>query len=259
MKLGVCTTLGNSSIIKNVGYDFVELHVQRDLVTLEDDTIYATALDALQSSSLPCPVANCFIPGHLKLTGRGVDYKILENYVETTLKRAKMAGMDTIVFGSGGARRVPDGFSRDKAWQQLVDFGKLVGGIAENYEVLVVVEPLNKSECNILNTVGETAQYVMAVNQPFIRLLVDAYHWGVENEDYEDIVKYGPLVSHVHIATFPNRNPPGVDACDFRSFFTALHQIDYKGRISIEARWSDFPAEVITAYKTLTDYVNSIS
>ena len=102
MHIGVCTLPNQSSIFANAGFNFIELHVQRDLIPLDGDEAFQTAISAIQSSVLPCPVANCFIPGSHKITGSDADFDLLESYVTVAVTRAYLAGIDTIVFGSGG-------------------------------------------------------------------------------------------------------------------------------------------------------------
>ncbi len=84
---------------------------------------------------------------------------------------------------------------------------------------------------------------------------MDAYHWGLDNDSYDDIVTYGRLLRHVHIATINTHRPPGVELCDFSSFFAALKEAGYKGRISIEARWDDVGAEAAIAFEALSALV----
>jgi sugar phosphate isomerase/epimerase len=195
------------------------------------------------------------VPASLKITGPDADLAKLEAYVEIALSRAARAGMDTIVFGSGGARWIPDGFSRDEAWRQLVAFGKLISPIAERQSITIVVEPLNQRECNVLNTVGESGQYVEEVDHPSFKLLLDTYHWLLDNDSYESILHYGPLVRHVHTATVATRLPPGFEPCDFGPFFRALVEIGYDGRISIEGKWDDIEVRAVKAYGYLEKLV----
>ena len=257
MKIGVCADPEQSTVFADAGFEFIELHVQRDLKTLEDNDVFAVALSVIKSSVLPCSVANCFVPGSLKITGNDVDPDALESYVTKALTRAHLAGIDTIVFGSGGARRIPDGFNRENAWQQLVAFGKMVGPIAQQNGITIAVEPLNLKECNVLTTVGESGRYVEDVKHPAVRLLVDAYHWGVDNDSYDDIVRYGHLISHVHIATINSRRPPGMETCDFSSFFSALREADYSGRVSVEAQWADIESEADIVFDALVSLTTS--
>ena len=101
------------------------------------------------------------------------------------------------MFGSGGARRIPEGFDPKDAHDQLVRFCSMLAPIAWRHGVTVVVEPLNRQECNVLTTVKECAALVREVAQPGLRLLVDAYHLLRDNDSCDDIATHGDLLAHV--------------------------------------------------------------
>lgn len=251
MKLGVCGSPAAAGVVAAAGFDYLEVNVVRDLQPELPDHAVAESLDALRNLPLPAPVANVFLPGTLKLTGDAVDTAALKQYVRTAFARAAAVGVNIIVFGSGGARRIPDGFDRPRAWAQLVDFGRLIGPLAAAHGITIAVEPLNYAECNVLNTVAESAQYVLDVNHPGVRLLVDAYHWARNEESAASIVAAEPLLVHAHIATYTERLAPGQEACDFTPFFHALCATGYTGALSVEARGDVTPAWAQTAYRTL--------
>jgi sugar phosphate isomerase/epimerase len=252
MKLGVCANPNVAPVLAEAGFEFLELHVQNHLkTTVMDEAAFPPELARIKASPVPCVAANCFLPGNLKVTGPDVNRNDLAAYAAVVFERAEQAGIDTIVFGSGGARRIPDEFDREIAWQQLVEFGKLIGPLAQQHNVMVVVEPLNQRECNVLTSVAESGRYVEDVDHPNVRLLVDAYHWLKDDNDYDAIVTYGPLLRHVHIATVATRRAPGVEACDFTDFFRALKESGYDGRISIESGWTDMAAEAPLAFTAL--------
>ena len=242
MLLGVCADPVHGPALARAGFDFLELHVQNHLRTMEaEPAAFEPALAAIRSAGLPCLAANCFLPSSLKVTGPDVDWASLSAYVRRAFERAQRAGIRTIVFGSGGARRIPDGFDRDRAWAQLVRFGRMIGPLAADHDVLVAVEPLNRSlgACNILTSVEESARYVREVGHPAVRLLVDAYHWTLDGDSVEAIIGAADLIRHVHVATVAHRLPPGFEPCDFSAFFEALRVGGYDGPISIEAQWED--------------------
>jgi sugar phosphate isomerase/epimerase len=258
MKYGVCAPIESASILAATGYDFIELHVQRDLKPTQGEDAFAPVAPSIREAAVPAIAANSFVPGDLKITGPEVDLDALEAYACLAFERAARAGLKTIVFGSGGARRIPEGFDRGTAWRQLVQFGQRIGPLATVQDVTVVVEPLNRRECNVLNLIGECAQYVREVNHPAVRLLVDAYHWGVEDDSEEDLVAAMSLIRHAHIATYASRKPPGLEPCDFRPFFRALGRGGYDGPISIEARWSALEQEAATALAALQEAADSV-
>ena len=251
MKFGVCTDFNSASMLAKTGFDFIELHVQSHLKPEEREEAFLPVLKEIKACPIACSAANCFVPGALKITGPDASLDKLCAYVTVAFERAKRAGLATIVFGSGGARHIPDGFDRAEAWKQLVAFGKMIGPLARKNGITVAVEPLNLKECNVLTSVGEGARYVRDVNDPGVRLLADAYHWGLDADSLDDLVAAGPLLRHIHVASFPSREPPGFGTCDLRPFFGALRKGGYDGRVSIECAWSDMPAQASKAMETL--------
>ena len=236
MQFGVCGDMGLAAIAAKASYDYGEWSVAAVLKPRESEDAFRASHDALRRVALPYPVLNCFVPGDLKVTGPDVDQPALEDFVTTSMMRAEAAGVETIVFGSGGARRIPDGFDPRIAHDQLVAFCRMVAPLAHKHGVIVVVEPLNQAECNVLTTVSDCAALVNEVAHPSIRLLVDAYHLLRDGDSYDSIVTHGPLLAHVHIATVPNRFAPAAEDCDFSDFFAALAKAQYTGRVSIEGK-----------------------
>lgn len=251
MKFGVCTSPSTARTAARVGFDYFEMTVGDLLKPKESDSAFNAALAAMRAAALPCPVCNVFIPPDLKITGQQVDLPALEHYVTTACQRAKQAGVEVIVFGSGGARRVPDGFDQAAARRQIIAFLSLLGPIAARNDVTVAVEPLNLVECNILNSVAEVAGVVRAVDHPGIQMVVDAYHLLKDGDSLEDVAAFGELIAHAHIATIPNRLSPGRQPCDFIPFFQALAHGGYDGRISIEGNINNDEAELREALRVM--------
>ena len=231
--------------IARAGYDYFEWGVGPYLKPGEGRPAFEASLLQARKAALPCPVVNGFIPAELKIVGPAVDRAALERYVVAACERAEESGVEIIVFGSGGARRVPDGFDRAKAHDQLVSFCRRLGAIAADHRVTIAIEPLNRGECNILTTVRECAELVSETDRPAVRLHVDAYHLMKDGDSLEDVKTYGGLLAHAHIATVPSRLPPGAEPCDLGGFFRALADGGYGGRVSIEGNISkpdrDFP------------------
>jgi sugar phosphate isomerase/epimerase len=102
--------------------------------------------------------------------------------------------------------------------------------------VTLVVEPLNRGECNIINTVGEALTFVKSVNHRNFQCLVDSYHFWVENEKLEELEKAMASIRHVHVADKDGRVAPGQSpTADYRPFFRGLKRSNYQGAISVEA------------------------
>jgi sugar phosphate isomerase/epimerase len=221
--------------LKATGFDYFEWSVTGLLMPLADDAAFEAALAQAKAAALPCEALNVMLPGELKVTGPEVDFAKLETYAKTMCARAKRAAIQRIVFGSGGARRVPDGFCMDKARGQIIAFLKMLGPHAQAAGVTIAVEPLNRGETNIINSVAEGAGIVREVNHPAIRLLADSYHVMLENEPFDIIVKNLDIMCHMHVSTCAGRLPPGVVPCaGMQQFLRVLRENGYNDRVSVE-------------------------
>jgi sugar phosphate isomerase/epimerase len=235
MKFGVCTTCDASAAAQAAGWDYIEDSVQRLLQGQKPDEQWQGEQQARQSA-LPIAAANLLVPASLKITGPAVDAEALRHYMQRVLHRAKQVGMQVLVFGSGGARQIPEGFDRQQARRQILDFLRTSAPIAAQYGVTIVAEPLNRSECNILNSVAEAMEYVREVNHPNFQCLVDSYHFWLEEEPLEHLRQAMASIKHVHVADKDGRVAPGESGtADYRPFFAVLKQGGYNGRISVEA------------------------
>lgn len=258
MKIGICAAPRQLTDVDVTGVDFCEANVQTLLCPQADETAFAAQLEALKACPLPTPAANCFLPGSLKTTGPEVDDAALDRYVQTALRRAQRAGVRTIVFGSGGSRQVPEGFSRSRALEQIVGFLRRVGPWAADHDVTIVVEPLQQAECNIVNTVDEGRELINAVDMPGVALLADLYHMLREEEGPEAILRAGPLLAHTHVAEKAARTPPGVAGDDFRPFLAALRHVGYGRAMSLECKWDDLKTQLAPAVAELRRQMDEV-
>src|SRR5690606_26144840 len=83
--------------------------------------------------------ANCFLPGGLKVTGPDVDHARLAAYADTAFHRAASLGIRFIVFGSGGARQIPDGWPHAEGFEQFIRALEICAPLAQKHGVVLVV------------------------------------------------------------------------------------------------------------------------
>jgi len=252
-KIGICTGIDNCAVAQNAGYSFLEEGVRGFLVPAEPESVFSPILEKAMKSPLPVTACNSFLPGNMKSVGPNPANEEILSFAETAFKRAKLAGVKIIVFGSGGSRSIPEGFSNEEATRQFVELCKKMAPLAAKQEVVVVIEPLNTKECNFINSVAEGGEIVRAVNHRNIRLLADLYHMKMEDEGPENIIKYGNLLRHVHIAEKEGRSAPGTHGEDFTPYFDALKKVGYKGSISVECKWQDLATQAPAAFRAITD------
>ncbi len=252
MKIGFCTDPATlASLPARPACDFIEGHVVNFLMPEAPDAAFAPHAAAVRACGLPMPAANVLLPATLKCSGPNIDYARLDRYAHTVFRRAQEIGMTLVVFGSAGARMVPEGFPIAKGFEQYVDLLKQFGPLAEENGVTLVVEPLNRGECNLVNTVLEGAEAVRRANTNGVRLLVDLFHMLRNGESPDDLLKVGPLIRHAHLAENKDRAAPGVNGENFRPYLRALRRAGYNDRLALEPIWTDLPNQLGPALQEL--------
>lgn len=242
VQVGFCTTLANLGAAKAAGFDYVELGTSE--IAALSDAAFDEALGRIREAGVAVPATNLFLPATLKVTGPAIDRDQQMAYVKKAFARLERIGTHIVVFGSGGARQVPEGFAKDQAFQQLVDFGRRIAPEAKAHGITVAVEPLRTQETNIINSAEEGLALVNAIADPNFQLMVDFYHLASVKEDPAIIVRARDHIRHLHMANPEGRVfPRSPDEYDYAPFFAALRTIGYDGRISVEASTKDLKTE----------------
>lgn len=242
VQVGYCSNLKTIDAAKAAGFDYLELGTS-EIAALSDADFEATVA-RITEVGLPVPVTNLFIPASIKLTGPATDPQAQMDYVRKALPRLKRLGVGIVVFGSGGARRIPDGFPKEEGWKQLVDFSRRAAAEAKTHDITIAIEPLRRQESNIINSAAEGLELVKDVNHPNFQLMIDFYHLASENEDPEIVIRSKDHLRHLHMANPQGRVfPLKWEEYNYSPFFAALRQIGYDKRISVEASSKDIPGE----------------
>jgi D-psicose/D-tagatose/L-ribulose 3-epimerase len=250
VQVGYCTTLGNVDAARTAGFDYVELSTSE--IAALSDADFEQAAARIQQAGIAVPATNLFLPATLKVTGPAIDREQQMAYVRKAFARLARLGTQIVVFGSGGARHVPDGFPKEQAFQQLVEFGRRIAPEARARGITIAVEPLRHEETNIINSAAEGLALVNAIGDPNFQLMIDFYHLASEKEDPAVIVRAGSHVRHLHTANPQGRVfPRRWEEYDYAPFFAALRQIGYDKRISVEASTKDLPVDAPIAIALL--------
>ena len=242
VRVGYCTGLKNLEAAKAAGFDYVELSATE--VAGLSDADFEAATAKIKEVGLPTPAANLFVPASIRLTGPDTDPDAQMAHVKKVMSRLSKLGVDVIVFGSGGARRIPDGFAKEDAFKQLVDFGRRAANEAKPYNITIAIEPLRKQETNIINSAAEGLELVKAIDHPNFQLMIDFYHLASEQEDPGIVLRAKDHIRHLHTANPQGRVfPLKWEEFDYAPFFANLRAIGYDKRISVEGNTKDLAAE----------------
>lgn len=248
MEIGICMSppaeeLGH--ILRQAGCDYYEPGVARAVME-GDGASFDRTITRWFSGGLEPRSANSFLPGDLPVVGPAVDEAAVSAYLKEALRRARALGLETIVFGSGPARRVPDGFDRGEATEQFVAALRLAAEVAYP-DVTIAAEHLRKVETNLMNSLAEAAELVAAAGADNLALVVDIYHLLAEHEDVGVVRDAAPFIKHVHVSS-PARQPPATTDIEVLSpLFGVLAEIGYDRRCSLECRWEDLATQAAPA------------
>jgi len=147
------------------------------------------------------------------------------------------------VFGSGKARNPPEGFPYERARDQLVSFARALDPMAADNGIVIAMEHLNRGESDVLTGFAEMARFVREADRPHIRLLMDTWHLELEKEPLEDLLQGAGLLVHTHTARLAGRTWPQRSSPQLRGIFSALSELGYDGRMSIEASTENLDAD----------------
>lgn len=258
MKFGVCTGIDNEENVKiaaQSGYDYIECGFQMFANATEEQLLEWEERE--KKYGIYAEAANCFLPNSLPVTGEDVDYDALREFVAKGMKNSARMGLKTVVFGSSGARSIKEGYSYEKAVKQLAYFlREIASPEAAKYGITVVIEPLQKAETNMINTVKEGVMLAALADRDNIRCLADLFHMEQCGDTAEDILMIKDSIFHAHISNPVGKDgkkriyPLSADEFDYKSFIDALNEGSCE-RCSIEAAVSDFSYEAPLAIKML--------
>lgn len=251
IRLGICTPVENAALLKEIGYDYIELGLSK--IALMEDEDYQKLLAAVKASPLPVESVNSMIPSDFRLCSEeGTDEKV-RAYLERAFTRAEELGVSIAVFGSGAARRMPADMSESEAYKLLSQFLRLAARIAEDHYIDIAIEPLRSDECNIVNLVSDAQRLASMTGFRNVGALADLYHMMQEG-DYYDSLDNGIGVIHAHIAEMDFRNfPKASDPCviEYQEFFEHLRSSGYDGRVSIEAHTDNLAKDARESFPLL--------
>jgi sugar phosphate isomerase/epimerase len=100
--------------------------------------------------------------------------------------------------------------------------------------VVLLLEPVNRYETNVVNTIDEGLALISQIDLPNLMLLPDTFHMNIEEASMADgLLRASSLVGYVHFAD-SNRLAPGWGHIDFASLLSALSKIGYTRPIGVE-------------------------
>lgn len=217
--------------LKAMGYDGVEFPL-----FAPDDARYRKVRVELDNLGLECTAVTIATretnPISEEASARRAAVEALKQIIHTT----QLLGGKVLCGPVHSALSHFVGRSRTEAeWGWCVETLREVADFAEQADVTLAVEALNRFESYFLNIAGDTRRLVDDIAHPRIRAMYDTFHANIEERSIPDAVAaLAPVLAHVHISE-NDRGIPGQGLVRWPETFAALKANGYDGWLTIEA------------------------
>jgi sugar phosphate isomerase/epimerase len=174
--------------------------------------------------------------------------------LDDLIRFAAAVGAPLVTVGSFRGRV---GESGAEGRARLADILREAASFAEQQDVRLVVEPMNRFQADCITTTEEGLSFLQEIGHPAVGLLLDTNHMLTEetswNKPFRRAMEAGKLW-HVHLAD-SNRQTPGYGLIDFTPILQTLRDIGYANYLSIEAFTKPDPD---TAARDGIDHIRSL-
>ncbi|MGW2765580.1 sugar phosphate isomerase/epimerase family protein [Streptomyces sp. NPDC001275] len=161
-----------------------------------------------------------------------------QDYLRQCVDAAHALGSPVVagpVYSAVGRTWRMDRAGRSAAYEEWREHMALVVEHAAAAGVRLAVEPLNRYETSLLNTVGQTLEALEGLPEQVIGIALDTYHQNIEESSLPAAVREAAgRIVHVQVCA-NDRGTPGADHLDWPGFLTALHETGYGGALCIES------------------------
>ena len=267
MKYALCNELFGSielskaaEISKKAGYNGIEFAPYTVFGTFSADYVKAgikNITKSLKDNDL------AFVGFHWLLVDNSSDSRPMslvspdKAYRDAALERLKLLlsasgelGGGVLVLGSPKQRGAVPPQSISDAVTKLRDSLSELGDYALGCNSTLLIEALDKSQCNVINTLEEAKELVNAVSSEGLSSMFDFHNCADEKMSWEKLIRrYEGIIKHIHINEWDG-GYPGSGSSDYVPAFKAIMETGFEGWISMEifSQPSDAAALVSDAF-----------
>jgi sugar phosphate isomerase/epimerase len=127
----------------------------------------------------------------------------------------------------------------------LLEALTILGAHAADLGIELYLEPLNRYEDHMVNTVAAAADLIDAVGLSSVKIVPDTYHMNIEEADpAAAMLAAGPRIGHFQVSD-SNRLEPGAGHLDWALVGATVKALEYTGPIAVESRLSGPADEVL--------------
>jgi sugar phosphate isomerase/epimerase len=223
----------------SIGLDGIELMGEPDIYDVDE------VLGLLEKFNLHVySIAGIFNPQRdlsaldAKMRQKAIDY------AKSALDFTKAVGSgQMVVFPTYVTKTMPEGeingtktwqSAYQRSWNHAVEAMREVYLHAESIGVRLALEPINRYETYMINTLEQALAFREEVDAPHMGIQLDTFHMNIEEvEPWTAIRKAGDLLLSMHLSD-SNRMALGKGNLDFRAMMRALRDIHFNGLLTLE-------------------------
>jgi D-psicose/D-tagatose/L-ribulose 3-epimerase len=165
-----------------------------------------------------------------------------QTYLRRCVDAAQVVGSPVVagpIYAPVGRLWRMNGPDREQAIDRLVEALRPVVEYAGDRGVTIALEPLNRFETSLINTVDQALEVVERIDSTALGVCLDTFHMNIEEKDPSGAVRIaGRRIAHVQ-ACGTDRGTPGADQFGWSSFARALAEAGYSGSVCIESFTAD--------------------
>jgi hydroxypyruvate isomerase len=155
--------------------------------------------------------------------------------------------------GEGGLPVTPIEVVTGAMWLKAHDTLRRIADLAEAEGVTFTLENLNLPVDHPGVPFGraeQTLALVSSINLPRLKLNLDLYHAQIgEGNLIELCRKCLPWIGEIQVADVPGRCEPGTGEINYKGIAKALHAMDYRGPVGMEAFAAADPEAALSAFR----------
>ncbi|MFF1251572.1 sugar phosphate isomerase/epimerase family protein [Pseudarthrobacter sp. NPDC058329] len=236
---------GHLARIAALGFDAVELPLEND-----GDFTPAAVRGSLESTGLTPFLVGAMAPGRDLVAAAPASVERTQAYLTACISMAGSIGSPTVCgpfyAQTGRVWRMSPG-QRREAYAELRQNLQPVAVRAQEAGVVLGIEPLNRYETSLINTVDQALEALEPLLGNGVGLVLDTYHLHIEERSLAAAVRAaGRHLVHVQVSG-NDRGAPGGDQTDWAGFLAALDEVGYSGPLNIESFTAENAAIAVAA------------
>jgi D-psicose/D-tagatose/L-ribulose 3-epimerase len=221
------------SKISALGFDVVEIAVEDpDLIDIE-----AVKL-GLEKYKLKAVICGAFGPTRDLTHEDPAVHQNCFNYIAKCLDFCVAVGNSFFsgpMYSAVGKTRLLPPEKRRLEWDLAARNLRTVCEMAAARGLKIAIEPLNRFESDLVNTVDDVVRLIDAIDHPAAGIMIDGFHMNIEERDIEAAIsKAGDKLLHVQVSE-NYRGTPGTGQTRWDAYGRGLAAVGYKGVVSIES------------------------